>query len=107
MDVTGWKNASWKNDNTKLVYGIHIPRKERDHYFKEKWPSVTIEFKDGGSAEIKLKGTFWETCNELRSPEIRKWFFKHNLVPWPKDNPPHLKLELIEDGTRKFKLSLK
>jgi hypothetical protein len=97
MIVKGWKNWS---------YGIRITQEDRDEYFQREWPSVTIEFEGGGVTEAELTKSFWKDqkgCIELRSADIGRWLHAHGLAPWPKYQPPELKLESV--GPRRFRLS--
>lgn len=102
MIVTAWSNGS-PNNRTGSGYGIRMSRRDRDQYFQQSWPTVTIEL-DWGAAEVNLAPSFWRRCTELRSAAIGKWLLDHGLAPWPKGSPP--KLRLMPVGDRRFRLSL-
>ena len=102
MIVTGWNNGAPDN-RTGAGYGIRITHKDREKYFQKRWTSVMVELDNGDLVDIKLSNSFWKGCTELRSAKIGKWMLHHKLAPWPKGNPPKLKLEPI--GSRKFRLS--
>lgn len=102
MIVVGWNNGS-PNNRTGAGHGIRIVREDREKHFQRAWPFVTIQLDDGYLVDVKLSDSFWRGCTELRSAKIGKWLLDHKFAPWPKGNPPNLKLEPI--GNKKFKLS--
>ena len=101
MIVKGWKASP--DNRTGAGYGIRIAHKDRDQYFQRRWASVTIELEDEETVDVNLSDSFWRSCSELRSARIGKWMLEHKLAPWPKGNPPKLRLEPV--GERKFRLS--
>lgn len=100
MIVTGWNNGSPRN--TGAGYGVRVSNKDRGKYFEESWSSVTIEI-DGDRIKVNVSSSFWQSCAELRSAKIGKWLIRKGLAPWPKDEPPKLKLE--PKGNKEFILS--
>jgi hypothetical protein len=102
MVVTGWNDGS-PNNTTGSGYGIRISHKDRDRYFTQEWPSVTIELEGESVTEANLTPSFWRRCTELRGREIGRFLLEHRLAPWPKRKPPRLKLEPV--GSRRFRLS--
>jgi len=102
MIVVGWNNGS-PNNRTGAGYGIRMVREDRDMYFQKTWPSVIIELDTGDLLDVRLSDSFWRGCTELRNAKIGKWMLDNELAPWPKGDPPNLKLEPI--GNRKFRLS--
>ena len=52
--------------------------------------------------DVRLSASFWRGCTELRNVKIGKWMLEQGLAPWPKGDPPKLKLEPI--GNRRFRL---
>ena len=78
-------------------------REDRDMYFQNTWSSVIIELDNGDLLDVRLSASFWRGCIELRNAKIGKWMLEQGLAPWPKGDPPKLKLEPI--GNRRFRLS--
>ena len=104
MIVTAWNNG--KQHRSGAGYGLKIDRTDRDRYFHPEWRLVIIEFQgQPQTVEINIsKPSFWnETCRELISIEIGKWLIENKFAPWPKGEPPKLKLTPIK-GNR-FRLS--
>ncbi len=102
MIVAGWNNGS-PNNKTGAGYGIRITRQDQERYFKKSWSSITIEFDNGDSVDIRLSDSFWRKCLELRDAKIGKWMINNRLAPWSNGSPPNLKLEPLAEG--KFLLS--
>lgn len=93
MEATAWKGAT---------YGVRLGRANAESYFQKTWAFIEVEL-DGEIHRVKLPGSFWRKCPELKSAAIGRWLQKHRLAPWPKGDPPKLKLSLLE-GNR-FRLS--
>ena len=100
MIVSGWNSGS-PNNATGGGYGIRMSRRDRDEYFDPKWPWVTIELEELGVTEVNLAPSFWRGCTELRGAAIGKWMLERGLAPWPKGEPPRLRLEPV--GERRFR----
>jgi hypothetical protein len=98
MIVTAWTNGT-------SGYGLKLNPSDRDEFFKRTWRSVYVCL-DGKPGEIEVniaKASFLGgTCRELIHHEIGEWLEERGLVPWPKGNPPKLRLEPI--GERRFML---
>jgi len=99
MIVTAW------NDGKHLPggggYGVKIKEEDREKFFSPKWYSISLMLEgEKSSVEINInKKSFWYgSCRELISYRIGKWFFKNNLAPWKKGNPPKLILEQIKNN---------
>ncbi len=101
MIVTGWYS---RPHNNGAGYGIRVTHKDRDIHFQKEWSSVIIEIEKEDEIDVNLSKSFWRKCSELRSAQIGRWLFIHNLAPWVKYNPPRLKLMPI--GDRRFRLML-
>jgi hypothetical protein len=101
--VTGWNNGS-PNNTTGSGYGVRLRREDRNKHFRPDWSSVNVELEGVGATTVNLTPSFWRRCTELRSPAIGKWLLNHGLAPWPKGNPPKMRLEQVDD--RRFRLSL-
>jgi hypothetical protein len=94
MIVTAWNNGG-------AGYGVRISMSDRSRYFQRQWKSVFVRIGDQSHAvEINIdKKSFWRAvCGELINKEIGLWFRQHNLAPWPKGNPPKLKLSHEHDN---------
>ena len=101
MIVSGWNNGS-PSKTTGGGYGIRMSWRDRDEYFDPEWPWVTIELEELGVTEVNLAPSFWRGCTELRGAAIGKWMLERGLAPWPKGEPPRLRLEPA--GERRFRL---
>jgi hypothetical protein len=100
--VTGWSNGSPKT-STGSGYGIRVGRGDREQYFRRAWSSVVVELDDGSQIEVNLSDAFWCGCAELRKKEIGRWMLDRGLAPWPKGNPPRLRLEPVHE--ERFRLT--
>lgn len=96
---TAWNNG--QNDKTGNGYGLKVPIVDRDRYFESGRTSVTLIL-PGSNKEIVVnvrKKSFWsDTCRELISKELGEWLIRTGLAPWPKGNPPKLKVTILGDG---------
>jgi hypothetical protein len=102
MIVSGWSNGS-PNIETGAGYGVRVRLVDRDRHFRAEWSSTVIELDDGNRIEVNLSDAFWRGCAELRKREIGRWMLNRGLAPWPRGNPPRLRLEPI--GERTFRLT--
>ncbi len=103
MYVFGWKTQA-PNVKTGAGYGIRLNLNDRDKFFNRNWDFVRIELDKGKIIKVNLSNSFWRDCIELRSKWIGKWMVEKVVAPWPKFNPPKLRLEPIKE--RIFKLSI-
>jgi hypothetical protein len=94
MEVTAWKGGT---------YGIRVGKNNVRQYFVSGTKSVDVEI-DGHVYAFPLSSTFWTTCPEFRGKPVGAWLRKNNLIPWPKRQPPKLKLLLLGNNT--FRLTL-
>ena len=82
---------------------IRIDIEDRNRYFNRDWDYIIIELEgETNQINVNLSPSFWRRCKELRSAGIGRWLIKNGLAPWPRYNPPELRLEHIEDNC--FKL---
>ena len=102
--------AAWNNgqhNRSGAGYGLKVPIQDRDRLFDKEWQSVVLELpaRDGFS-QVKLnveKPSFWsDACHELISVEIGRWLLTNGYAPWPKQQPPKLKIEHL--GGPKFRV---
>jgi len=96
MIVTAWNNG--KHHDSGAGYGLKLTISDRDKYFIRDWKQILLYFSDSGEGvEVNIdKDSFWDdTCRELISIDIGKWFLQNNYAPWPKGLPPKIELEPI------------
>ena len=91
---------AWSGGNT--TYGIRIGFPNRKQFFDLAWTEIIVEI-DGQTHHFPLTPGFWNRCPEFRSPIIREWFAHHQILKWPRGNPPVFELQYL-DGNR-FRLS--
>ncbi len=97
MQATAWHSGG----NT---YGIRVGKPNRDEYFDPKWKAIEVEI-EGSFHRFELTNGFWRQCPEFRdrgNPIIREWLQRHQLLKWPRGQPP--KLQLFPLGPGKFRL---
>ncbi len=102
MKVTAWNNG--KHHKSGAGYGIKISLIDRDRYFKKSWESIYLKLPNGVDAEINTyKASFWnDSCRELISKEIGKWFIDYKKAPWHFGSPP--KFHMSSNSERHFVL---
>jgi len=73
-------------------------------WFRPEWNWITL-FLPGESqpACVPVTPSFWGGSPELRSPRVRGFFKRHNVVPWPRNRPPHFELEPLGGGVFRLK----
>ncbi len=80
-------------------FGLRILEEHRSLYFRPEWGEVTVHLPDDPfPAKISLTESFWTSAPELRSPRIKAFFERHDLVPWQKNRPPHFEFEPLGGG---------
>jgi len=99
--VTAWSNGQASASGSG--YGLRIKIRDRERHFHPTWTNVVVEL-DGEATVVPLSGSFWRTCNELRSTAIGQWLLRYGLAPWPHRHPPTLTLQPL--GDNRFKLDL-
>jgi len=89
--------SAWYDGHS--TYGVRILDREVSLWFRPEWESVKIRLPDRAEpVEISLTESFWHGSPELRSPRIREFFLRHELVGWPKNQPPQFELEPLGRG---------
>src|SRR6266851_1543754 len=91
MWVRAWSNG--RPVASGAGYGLKVSRADRDHHFKSSWRSVRLLFQDGECISVAVSASFWRDCTELRSSAIGRWLIRERLAPWPRGEPPALRLE--------------
>ncbi len=98
INVTAWSNGG-------SGFGIKMSRADRDANFTQGEMTVTVHLPNGTTSKINIASdsSFWRKCHELRSPEIKAWFFEKGYDSWEKGNPP--KFTLTEKTQNEFMLT--
>lgn len=94
MDVTIWAGTA------KKQFGIRVGAQNRKRYFKPGWTAVEVEL-DGKLNRFALTPAFWCQCPEFRDaghPTLKEWLARHELLEWPKGNPPALTLIPLDEN---------
>jgi hypothetical protein len=85
-------------------YGLRILEGDRSLYFRPEWTEVTVHLPGQSQpVTIALTDSFWTTAPELRSARLKAFFERHDLLPWPKQRPPHFELEPLGEGAFRLK----
>ncbi|UEL46438.1 hypothetical protein [Terrisporobacter hibernicus] len=102
MKGTIWNNGKYYE--TGAGYGIKIDERDRDKYIKKEWTYLQILLEgEENFIEVNInKRSFWGGCSEIINKEIGKWLIKNNKGRWGKNNPPKVKLILLEEN--KFRI---
>jgi hypothetical protein len=100
---TAWNNG--RHNPSGNGYGLKIPVNDRDHYFSRNAGSAVLVFPDTQQeASVNTdKKSFWsDTCREIISKDLGRWFIRSGLAPWPAGAPP--KVRVLALGKGKFKI---
>jgi hypothetical protein len=92
ITATAWNNG--RHHRSGAGYGLKISASDRDLHFNRMWKSVELRIGDGTPITVKVdKPSFWnDTCRELISVEIGRWFLANRFAPWPAGRPPRFTL---------------
>lgn len=94
MIGTAWNNG--KHHASGAGYGLKVAIPDRDRFFDPERGRVILEL-DGWDTPVTVniaKNSFWgPDCRELIQQEIGRWLRQNGLVPWPKGQPPKLRME--------------
>jgi hypothetical protein len=91
--------TAWNSGNT---YGIRVGSPNRDQFFDRSWYEIEVEI-EGQWHHFALTAGFWNHCPEFRSPIIREWFARYQLLKWSHGNPPTFELRPL--GGNRFRLA--
>ncbi len=84
-------------------YGLRVLEAKVSLWFRPEWTNVTVQLPDETDpVTVPLTESFWRGSPELRSPRIKSFFARNDLIPWEKQQPPHF--ELIPLGEGAFRL---
>jgi hypothetical protein len=99
---TAWNNGRY--DNSGNGYGLKVPIADRDKYFSRSAHSAILVLPDLAEIAVNTgKESFWsETCRELISKELGRWFIRSRLAPWASGNPPKIRVTSL--GNARFKV---
>ena len=89
----------WNNGKQRISgagYGIKLSVAERDRLLSPSWDDVELILPDASVVKAVScgKSSMWVgSCRELVHRDIGKWMLRSELAPWPKGQPPRLKLD--------------
>ena len=85
-------------------YGLRIVGGTTGLWFRPEWQWVTVYLPDESApACIALTEGFWSGSPVLRSPRIRRFLVRNDLVAWPRNRPPHFELDPKGGGVFRLK----
>ncbi|MFV2071233.1 MAG: hypothetical protein ACC742_01090 [Thermoanaerobaculales bacterium] len=92
MIVTAWHDGHGS-------YGLRVLEGKVSLWFRPEWSTITMYLPNEiEPVSVPLTAGFWEGSPELRSPRIKSFFARHNLIPWEKHQPPHFELVPLGEG---------
>jgi hypothetical protein len=100
--VSGWRSGTFVACRA-IALGVRVGRENVERFFDKGWNVVLVQI-DSDTIAVKIRGTLWRTCPELRSPAIGAWMKKKGLVPWLKGRPPEMRLTPM--GGNRFRLDV-
>jgi len=101
MQATAWSNGSPRASGAG--YGLKISRRDRDRFFDPGWSAIVLHLPGQEPVSVRLYGSFWRSCTELRSAAIGRWLRANELAPWQPGKPPVLALQ--QAGDRAFRVT--
>ncbi len=94
--------SAWHDGHS--TYGVRILDREVSLWFRPEWETVRVRLPGRDEAvEVPLTESFWHGSPELRSPFLKDFFLRHELIGWPKKQPPRFELEPIGGGEFQLK----
>ncbi len=84
---------------------ISVSPEYRDEFFPKRGKNVCIKVKLPGETkfhEVKLRPSFWNSCNHFGSKDILEWIRINKYYKYPKYNPP--KFRMKKHAENKFKI---
>lgn len=100
-EASGWAGPAHESG---AGYGIRIPIAFRDRHFQRGWRTVELSLGDTTTITVTVASSFWRSCNHLNSAAIGRWMMSLGVAPWPKGNPPRMRLTPV--GERHFRVDL-
>ena len=97
FEVTGWQGTGG------ITLGLRFGSENAGAWVDRSWNEIQVEF-DGISHGFAIRPSFWRKCPEIRGAAITTWMRRHGLAPWPKNQPPHLKLVYL--GQNRYRAEL-
>lgn len=94
--------SAWYDGHS--TYGVRILGRDLSLWFRPEWDRVRLYLPDQSEpVDVALTESFWHGSPELRSPHIKEFFLRHQLVDWPKKEPPSFELEAVGGGVFRLK----
>ena len=94
--------SAWYDGHS--TYGVRILGREVSLWFRPEWDHVEVHLPDRSTpVVVPLTESFWHGSSELRSPEIKDFYLRHELIGWPKKQPPQFELEATGGGSFRLK----
>jgi hypothetical protein len=94
--------SAWYDGHS--TYGLRVLGREVSLWFRPEWDHVTLELPDRKDpVEVPLTESFWHGSPEMRSPHLRDFFIRNQLVGWTKKRPPQFELEPLGNGEFRLK----
>jgi len=100
MVVTAWNNGEFRI--TGAGYGLRLSSADRSTVFNRQWIHILLDLPNGTSVQIRLSGSFWRKCPELRSAAIGRWLIATSNGRWSRGNPPAF--NLLQLGGNHFRV---
>lgn len=97
MDVTSrgtFEARGWQSSGG-VTLGLRFGAENARRYVDPSWTELVVEL-DGELHNFQLRGSFWRHCPEVRGAAITEWLQRHGLAPWPRGEPPRLRMVHLE-----------
>jgi hypothetical protein len=94
FEVTGWQGTGG------VTLGFRFGSENARTFVDRRWHSVEVEL-EGVAHEFPIRPPFWRTCPEIRGAPITTWLTRHRLAPWPRGNPPRIRMVYL--GANRFR----
>ncbi len=84
---------------------IRVPPEYRDEFFPKRGKDVYINVQlpdETKFHEVKLRPSFWDSCNHFGSEDILEWIRINKYYDYPEGSPP--KFHMKKHAENKFKI---
>jgi hypothetical protein len=88
-----WNNG--RHHQSGAGYGLKVSAEDRDRYFERAWSEIVLDIPGRGSTTVPVSESFWRECTELRTAELGRWLRDAGRAPWPRGEPPTVRLEHV------------
>jgi hypothetical protein len=95
--------SAWCNGSTG--FGLKLAEADRNRFLKREWKTIELFLPDDETPAVVniAKPSMWDgSCRELIHSKIGHWFKAAGLYPWPKGEPP--KVRIMPIGERAFRV---